>query len=724
MEKKDLINLLNKLENIKECNWHYDVVLSLDEEFLTRVSRIKDGFWHYSLTLVIFHLYNEDIFSINELKNILDIFLKYHDNILAEDIVDDIFYKFYDGPDSSDVKNAIPKVKFINKDDVLVKYGLVKDALELLLSVPNLNRYDLCEPVKVLKCEEAAKAGIALEGAKLLINTKNRNAVSGAYSVLTSEYAIKAEIALNAAKIILKANNEIRANEASQLFYCDPLNGKPNAVLAGIALEGAKLILKSASDDIGMAKIRVLNNENAINAGIAIEGAKLLDEATNKEACSNASFALINKDLIDKNIAMEGARLIISHPLDESATYKGYAQGHIYKILTNPYLLSEGKSLEYAKLFNELQFLDRRGIVEEILTNETLDKLGLAKEGAIIASNAKTFAGALAIGRILNSYLVLNQIVDHGTCLEAIKIISEETNHQLIECMENILNCLTVVKTGNAIKYIKKLQTTPDFEILTHLLISKNNLEESYVDEIMHNVTSLKEDEQQFKYLVANILDVKKEERKEAQERKDYILKVGSNFNLDLGYNLLTSKRYISEKTNYEAYDFITQIEKRPIAIWIYSILACTNFPTTEDALKTAKYLLDKNDIYILKFISILIHNDSLYNNGLCFPLINLLIKIKYNELGEEAEIIEKLKEHKKIIYYSFKNIGDNNINDQSILDTLYYTIFEENIKFRNYQPRRNSTSNDASVLIGKISDTLSFDVNPKDFISRSRKLG
>ena len=42
MEKKDLINLLNKLENIKERNWHYDVVLSLDEEFLTKVSRIKD----------------------------------------------------------------------------------------------------------------------------------------------------------------------------------------------------------------------------------------------------------------------------------------------------------------------------------------------------------------------------------------------------------------------------------------------------------------------------------------------------------------------------------------------------------------------------------------------------------------------------------------------------------------------------------------------------------
>lgn len=722
MKKVDLINLLNKLDNIEGKKWNYDNILALDEEFLTKISRIKYSDSRYSLITTIFNLYDRGIFSIEELKDILDVFLKYPNNPeLTSLVISEIFYEYYKDSGKSDLKQRL-----INKDDVLVKYGIFKEALDLLLSSPNLDRFNLFEPVHVLKCEEAAKAGIAIEGAKLLINAENRNAVSGAYFALISEEAINAGIALDAAKIILTTNNDSIANAARQLFYPDSINSKPNAILAGIALEGARLVINSPSGKIANAKINVLNNEDAINANIAIEGAKLLDQATNKENGYYASCALINKYLIAKNIAMEGAKLIISHPLDESAVYKEYGQGHIYKILTNPYLLSVNKSLEYARIFNELQALDRRDIVEKILTNATLDKLGLAKEGAKIASNAKIGAGATAIGRILNSCLVLNQTVeptlDPATCLQVIKIISEETNPELIECMLDILNCQEVVKNCNTIEYIKKLQTTPNYRILCNLLTSKNNLEENYVDDVMETIASLKEEEQSFKYVVANILDVGEEERKEAQERKDYILNAGNIFNIDLGYNLITSKRYIREKTNYEAYDFITQIEERTVANGLYIILVCTSFPTTKDALITAKDLLDKNDTKNILFISALICNNILIENGLCLPLISLFAKIKYAGWGEEAEIIKKLKGYQKAIYDAFMDIGYYNMGLQQELGALYYTIFGESIRFRN-QFRLKESLSEAGVLINKISEMPGDDINPKDVISRKRKL-
>lgn len=103
--------------------------------------------------------------------------------------------------------------------------------------------------------------------------------------------AVEIVWAYNDTKTILEALDIYKNNKYqyyASLVLTDKLRN-PNAISAGIALEGAKIINKSNKIYKSMYASWALINEDMIKVGIALEGAKLISES---KTCSDADHIL------------------------------------------------------------------------------------------------------------------------------------------------------------------------------------------------------------------------------------------------------------------------------------------------------------------------------------------------------------------------------------------------------------------------------------------------
>lgn len=186
---------------------------------------------------------------------------------------------------------SLKEVLFRKAVIVINSYNNTNDILEAL---DILNNAKNVEVFVVLKDEDAIKAGIAIEGAKIINESKNYFNASCANYVLTNKDAIEAGIALEGAKIINESKKEFNAKYAKCVLRDDI------TIRAGIALEGAKIINESISDFNAHYASQILRDNLAIKAGIALDSARLINKTTDRES----AFRLYNT-IMDKLYEME-----------------------------------------------------------------------------------------------------------------------------------------------------------------------------------------------------------------------------------------------------------------------------------------------------------------------------------------------------------------------------------------------------------------------------------
>ena len=126
---------------------------------------------------------------------------------------------------------------------------------------------------RLLTDEAAIKAGVALEGARVISGAKEIFNVGNAGCVLTNEEAIKAGIAVEGAKIISESREAFQA-----LIARDVLTSEA-AIKKRIALEGAKIINESDERFKADYVSAILRDETAVNAEISLSAAKAINHS-------------------------------------------------------------------------------------------------------------------------------------------------------------------------------------------------------------------------------------------------------------------------------------------------------------------------------------------------------------------------------------------------------------------------------------------------------------
>ncbi len=202
----------------------------------------------------------------------------------------------------------LDEVKLQMSIEIIEKYSSTDYDVFEAVSLLNDSKY-YQETYKVLTNEYAIKAGIALEGAKIINESQHDFNAKNAMKVLTNANAIEAGIVLDGAKIVNESQHDFNAENASIVLT------NANAIKVGIALEGAKITNESQHDFNALYASRVLINANTIKAGIALDGAKIVNESNKGFNAEYASATLTTFELIifrqiGNELILETARAI------------------------------------------------------------------------------------------------------------------------------------------------------------------------------------------------------------------------------------------------------------------------------------------------------------------------------------------------------------------------------------------------------------------------------
>ena len=133
---------------------------------------------------------------------------------------------------------------------------------EIIMILRNAKHF--CVTADVLLSKRLIEAGIVLEGARIVNESKEYFNAKYASQVLTNEDAIKSGIALDGAKTINESDNEFNSQYASQVLMDE------GAIKSGIALEGARIINESKKYFNAKCASEFLLNERALELGNAV----------------------------------------------------------------------------------------------------------------------------------------------------------------------------------------------------------------------------------------------------------------------------------------------------------------------------------------------------------------------------------------------------------------------------------------------------------------------
>ena len=139
------------------------------------------------------------------------------------------------------------------------------------------------------------------------------------YKVLTNEYAIKAGIALEGAKIINESQRDFNA------YYASIVLTDVNAIKVRIALYGAKITNESQHDFNAENAMKVLTNANAIEAGIVLDGAKIVNEADKEINAKYASAVLRNVFFMTNQLTLLVAQKVSKFKYEHSGNQECFS---------------------------------------------------------------------------------------------------------------------------------------------------------------------------------------------------------------------------------------------------------------------------------------------------------------------------------------------------------------------------------------------------------------
>lgn len=559
--------------------------------------------------------------------------------------------------DSKNGSNENESELYLGCKIVFSAYSNVLDVIRALMIFHSSSSLRRPYVYKVLTNDAAIKAGIAIEGAKLVNN-------SYAVRVFDEQYAIDNGIALPIARLMSLANADVASEMLCVLGNLSKKKVEPTKIVERIKLlatpdidNGFKLAYASS----------IIKNDDAEKAGIILDGAKLILEQNNVSIASAMYSILTNKDTLRYGFAISMAKLVADLKIDdreflecalriarydektvssglsyEALKALGTAQKPMWKmatdIFTNADCISGGMALEGLKLICKQKNVNIARSMYMILTNKTAIKheqaLSMASLIAKINIDDEEFLNcALAIA------LLDEEAIKNGEVYEEIKLLgtAKKPMWKFIKCILTNQDC---IKAGIALEGAKIFVKTGSVSIAT-ILQNSYVIKSGIALDVARYLSSINRGSDFETYVLYMILYFEKNniDANVVIEHIKLLELAEDKKKLNFAYGILVNSTMLNYNVEKEAVTLICNMDDSQKVNCAVSIL--TDAPNGITSLEIAK-LIDKmevSDEKLLDIIYAIATNKELNEAGIVLEAVKLIISVnsmKYMKLMED----------------------------------------------------------------------------------------